>query len=53
MKIREVIERMRDERKLGEDTEVELHFDGEELEEDMSLEEADIEDEFQIDVVLR
>ncbi|KAK6334686.1 hypothetical protein TWF718_010133 [Orbilia javanica] len=53
MKISEVIERMRDERKLDEDTEVELHFDGEELEEDMTLQEADIEDEFQIDVVLR
>ncbi|RVD83528.1 uncharacterized protein DFL_007914 [Arthrobotrys flagrans] len=53
MKICEVVEKMRDERKLDEDTEIELHFDGEELEEDMTLEEADIEDEFQIDVVLR
>ncbi|KAK6497829.1 hypothetical protein TWF481_012231 [Arthrobotrys musiformis] len=53
MKVSEVIEQMRDERKLDEGTEIELHFDGEELEEDMTLEEADIEDEFQIDVVLR
>ncbi|KAK6354383.1 hypothetical protein TWF730_008791 [Orbilia blumenaviensis] len=53
MKISEVIEKMRDERQLDEDTEIELHFDGEEIEEDMTLEEADIEDEFQIDVVLR
>ncbi|KAF3078592.1 hypothetical protein TWF569_008723 [Orbilia oligospora] len=53
MKISEVIEKMRDERKIDEDTEIELHFDGEELEEDMTLEDAEIEDEFQIDVVLR
>lgn len=44
---------MRDQRKLDEDTEIELHFDGEELEEDMTLQEADIEDEYQIDVILR
>ncbi|KAK6510974.1 hypothetical protein TWF506_010062 [Arthrobotrys conoides] len=53
MKISEVIEKIRDERKLDEDTEIELRFDGDELEEDMTLEEAEIEDEFQIDVVLR
>ncbi|KAF3929079.1 hypothetical protein ABW20_dc0105830 [Dactylellina cionopaga] len=53
MKVSEVIQMIKGERKLDDDTEVGLHFDGDELEEDMTLEDAEIEHEFQIDVVLR
>ncbi|KAF3934101.1 hypothetical protein ABW19_dt0208117 [Dactylella cylindrospora] len=54
MKVSEVIQVIREERNLDEnDTEIELHFDGDELEEDMTLEDAEIEHEFQIDVILK
>ncbi|KAF3927091.1 hypothetical protein AA313_de0205794 [Arthrobotrys entomopaga] len=53
MKISQVIDMIKDERKLEEDVDIELRFDGDELEEDTTLEDAEIEHEFQIDVVLR
>ncbi|EPS37068.1 hypothetical protein H072_9314 [Dactylellina haptotyla CBS 200.50] len=53
MKVSEVIQKMKKERDLDDDTEIELHFDGDELEENMTLEDAEIEHEFQIDVVLQ
>ncbi|KAK6530004.1 hypothetical protein TWF694_003380 [Orbilia ellipsospora] len=53
MKINQVIDMIKETRSLDEDVDIELHFDGDELEEDMTLEDAEIEHEFQIDVVLR
>lgn len=52
MKISDVIKQIREERKIDDDTEIELHFDGDELELHVTLEEAEIENDFQIDVVL-
>ncbi|EWC44606.1 hypothetical protein DRE_06595 [Drechslerella stenobrocha 248] len=53
MKVGDVVEMVRKQRGLDEEAGVELRFEGDELEEDMTLEEADIEDDVQIDVVLR
>ncbi|KAK6334132.1 hypothetical protein TWF696_002635 [Orbilia brochopaga] len=48
-----VIAMIKKEREMDEDTQIELRFEGDDLEEDTTLEDADIEDDVQIDVVLR
>ncbi|KAJ6263467.1 hypothetical protein Dda_2031 [Drechslerella dactyloides] len=53
MTVGEAILMIRKERELDEDTDIELRFEGDELEEDTTLEDADIEDDVQVDVVLR
>jgi len=48
--VEELIEKMKDERELGDDVVIKLAFDGEDLEEDMTLIDAEIEDDFLVDV---
>lgn len=48
--VEELIEKMREERDLGDDVVIKLAFDGEDLEEDMTLIDAEIEDDFLVDV---
>ncbi|KAF3920684.1 hypothetical protein ABW21_db0208136 [Orbilia brochopaga] len=53
MTVGEVITMIKKERGMDEDAEIGLRFEGDDLEEDTPLEDADIDDDVQIDVVLR